>query len=100
MDAFLGLPTWALVPLLVLAFAAGFMVLHIAAAAAETRTGLHDFKIKVITLRNGHLQRLKALYSGDDPTGAAASLFGDDSDVEIVQDRKPAAEEPSSKAAA
>ena len=99
MDGLLSLPTWALLALLAHALAVGFMDLHIAATAANSYTSLHDFKIEVITLRNAHLKRLKALYSGNDPTGAAASIFDDD-DVEILSGPQSAPDSAQSKAAA
>lgn len=52
-------------------------VLYIAAVSAAHYTELHEFKVNVITLRNQHLRRLKALYSGYDPDGDASSIFGD-----------------------
>ncbi len=77
MHAILDLPTWAQLALAVVGLASAMGVLYIAAVSAAHYTELHEFKVNVITLRNQHLRRLKALYSGYDPDGDASSIFGD-----------------------
>lgn len=91
-----ALPQWAQITLALIALGGGFGVLYIAAVGAAYFTELHEFKVRVITLRNEHLKRLDALYSGNDPTGSASSMFNDEIPTASEQqaaeaDRKQAA---------
>jgi hypothetical protein len=92
MAAVFALPLWALVTLGLMGAGFFMAMLHLATSHAKQRTELHEFKIAVITLRNEHLRQLAALYSGDDPNGEAASMFGPDS--ESTSPESPAVAQP------
>lgn len=97
MHALESLPNWALYALALIGFAAGFGILYIAAVGAAYYTELHEFKVRVITLRNEHLNRLDALMTGYDPTGAASSMF--DGEDNASAEPQPAAQVSAKKAA-
>ncbi len=91
MHALESLPHWALYALALIGLAAGFGILYIAAVGAAYYTELHEFKVRVITIRNEHLQRLEALITGNDPTGAASAMFNDEVPSPASQQASPPA---------
>jgi len=78
MSALLALPGWALLALAGISIAVGLAILNVVANELRFHAEIHEFKIRVITLRNDQIRRLEALYSGDDPDGEASDIFGAD----------------------
>lgn len=75
MNALLALPHWAILALGGAGLSVALAILHVAASELRYHMQMHDFKIRVITLRNEQVRRLEALYSGNDPDGEAGEIF-------------------------